>query len=192
LRLRAELLGEEGRRLVVTIARLSPQKGIETLIEVARMVRQQTPGAVFAIVGDGPQEAALRKLAIETGDDSGLRFVGRSQEPHLYLNAADLFLLTSRWEALPFTIVEAFQAGLPAVATDCGGVRELITAETGRVTPIGDAGAIAGAVLEILRDDGLRALMSEAARKRALLDRFKPEVMHARIEALYREVVSAG
>jgi glycosyltransferase involved in cell wall biosynthesis len=189
--LRTELLGEGGRRLVVTIARLSPQKGIETLIEVSKRVRARDPGVRFVLVGDGPQEAELRSLAAQSGAAEGLTFVGRSEEPHLYLAAADAFLLTSRWEALPFTIVEAFQAGLPAIATDCGGVRELISAQTGRVTGIGDVDALADAVLEIVGDDTLRSRMSTAARKASGEDRFKPDVMHGRVEALYREVVSA-
>ncbi len=189
--LRRELLGPDGARLVVTIARLTPQKGIETLIAVSKRVRESAPGVKFVVVGDGPQEEELLALARREGALDGLHFAGRSETPHLYLNAADAFLLTSRWEALPFTIVEAYQAGLPAIATDCGGVRELISPETGRVTEIGDVDAISKAVIELIGDDALRARMSAAARKTLLQDRFKPAVMHARIEALYGELISA-
>ena len=132
----------------------------------------------------------MRALAEKENALDGLHFAGRSETPHLYLNAADAFLLTSRWEALPFTIVEAYQAGLPAIATDCGGVKELISPETGRVTPIGDVEAISAAVLEVVRNDELRRRMSAAARLLLREDRFKPEVMHARVEALYRTLVS--
>jgi len=189
-KLRSELLGDSGKKLVVTVARLTPQKGIETLIDVSKRVRETAPDIRFVVVGDGPQEVELLALAKKENALDGLHFAGRSETPHLYLNAADAFLLTSRWEALPFTIVEAYQAGLPAIATDCGGVKELISPETGRVTPIGDVEALSNAVLEIMKNDDLWAQMSAAARRLLTQDRFKPEVMHARVEALYRALVS--
>ncbi|WP_461308631.1 glycosyltransferase family 4 protein, partial [Albidovulum sp.] len=128
--LRRELLGQ-GERLVITVARLEHQKGIDILIEaVARMIADR-PGYRFVIAGDGVDEAALRALAEARGVAGHLTFLGRVDRPHLYLRAADLFLLTSRWEALPFTIVEAFQAGIPAVATACSGVVELIDEAVG-------------------------------------------------------------
>ncbi len=187
--LRASLLGPSGATLVTTIARLSPQKGIDTLIAVSLRVRAQAPHVRFALVGDGPQEDALRAAAEAQGALEGLTFVGRSDEAHLYLHAADMFLLTSRWEALPFTIVEAFQAGRPAIATDCGGVRELIAPDVGVVTAVDDVEALSAAVLRMAGDADLRTRMGAAAAARAQDDRFKPDVMHARVEALYRDLV---
>jgi glycosyltransferase involved in cell wall biosynthesis len=188
-RLRSDLLGADGRLLVVTVARLSYQKGIDTLIAVAKRVGLSRPDIHFAVVGDGPLEDALRSAAVAQGVSARVHFIGRSEEPQLYLRAADIFLLTSRWEALPYTIIEAFQAGLPAIATDCGGVSELIDSSVGRVAPIGDVGAIAGAVLELAQASSLRAQLSAAAASRALENRFKPEFVHQQIEALYYEVV---
>jgi glycosyltransferase involved in cell wall biosynthesis len=188
-RLRKDLLGTEGHLLVVTIARLSYQKGIDTLIAVADRVGKIRSDIHFVVVGDGPLEESLREQVESQGVADRLRFAGRSDEPALYLRAADLFLLTSRWEALPYTIIEAFQAGLPAIATDCGGVAELIDMSVGRVVPIGDVEAITYAVLALAQDTSLRARMSAVASLRALEDRFKPEVVHKRIEALYYEVL---
>ena len=189
--LRRELLGADGRFLVVTIARFTYQKGIDRLIEVAKKIAPVRPDIRFVVVGDGPLEDEMRREAEEAGVTDRLFFAGRSEEPGLYLSASDLFLLTSRWEALPFTIVEAFQTGTPAVATNCSGVPELIDDAVGRVAPVDDMDAIVRHVLDIAGDETMRAAMASAAAARALEDRFKPEAVHARIEALYYDVLKA-
>lgn len=189
-KVRADLLGETGRFLAVTIARLTHQKGIDVLVEVARRVVAEQPDIHFAVVGDGDQEADAKAWAKAVGVEDHVHFVGRSEEPHLYLAAADLFLLTSRWEALPFTIAEAFQTGTPAVATDCGGVAELIDEIVGRVVPIGDPDAIAAAVLDIAADEPARQAMAATALARSREDRFKPDHIHRQIEAAYADLIS--
>ncbi len=186
--LRARLLGPTGDRVILTLARLVPQKGIDILIEVAARVKAAHPGWRFVVAGDGADDAALRARAKDRGVADTVLFVGRTAEPHLYLTAADLFLLTSRWEALPFTIVEAYRMGRPAVATACSGVVELIDDETGRVAPIGDVPAIAAALEEVLGDEGLRQRLAAAALARSREDRFDPDWVHPKFLELYREL----
>lgn len=185
--LRTRLL-KGGDRLVITVARLEHQKGIDVLIDaVARLVPTH-PGWRFVVAGDGVDEAKLRALAMERGVQGHLEFLGRVNRPHLYLRAADLFLLTSRWEALPFTIVEAFQAAIPAVATSCSGVVELIDDQVGAVVPIGDVDAIVREVARILGDDMLRRRMAVAAHEKSTLDRFNPDWVHRQFEGTYRQL----
>lgn len=185
--LRAELLGD-GDRVIVTVARLLHQKGIDILIACVARMKKTHPGFRFVVAGDGPDEAALHALAEEKGLGKHLRFVGRTERPHLYLRAADLFLLTSRWEALPFTIVEAFQAGTPAVATACSGVVELIDEAVGRVVPISDEGAICAAVVDILSDEKRRKKLAASSLKRSGEDRFDPDWVHRQFEKTYFEL----
>jgi glycosyltransferase involved in cell wall biosynthesis len=193
--LRARLLGAGpggGTRLVVTLARIAHQKGIDVLIEVAARLRDSHPHVRFALFGDGPERAAMEARAAAAGVlGRNLRFAGRTEAPHLALRAADLLLLTSRWEALPFTIAEAFQAGTPAVATDCGGVAELIDEAVGRVVPVGDVPAIAAAVAAVLADEPARAAMAAAALARAREPRFDPDRIHAEFERTYAELARA-
>lgn len=189
--LRAKLLGD-GERLVITVARLEHQKGIDVLIEAVARIIPDHPGWRFAVAGDGVDEAALKALARDRGVGGHLLFLGRVSRPHLYLRAADLFLLTSRWEALPFTIVEAFQAGIPAVATACSGVVELIDEGVGAVVPIGDVAAIARAVTRILGDESSRAKMAAAALERSRLDRFDPDWVHRQFEDTYYRLGGRG
>ncbi|MCB2115505.1 MAG: glycosyltransferase family 4 protein [Rhodobacteraceae bacterium] len=183
--LRRDLLGD-GERVIITIARLSYQKGIDLLIDLVARIEESHPGYRFIVAGDGPDEAKLKALAAARGVTGRLRFIGRVDRPHLYMRASDLFLLTSRWEALPFSIVEAFQSGIPAVAAACSGVVELIDEGTGAVFPVGDLDAAVREVARILGDEPLRAAMAAAALEKAKLDRFDPDWVHRQFEATYR------
>lgn len=189
--LRRELLGD-GDRVVVTLARLEHQKGIDILIDAAALILKDHPGVRFAVAGDGVDEGRLKAQARALGIAKEVRFLGRVSRPHLYLRASDLFLLTSRWEALPFSIVEAFQAGIPAVAAACSGVVELIDDQVGAVVPVGDVAAIAAAVGRIVGDDALRAAMGQAALERAKLDRFDPDWVHRQFEETYYGLAGRG
>lgn len=186
-KLRNELLGD-GDRVIVTLARLLHQKGIDILIDCVAKLKETHPGYRFVVAGDGPDEATLHSLAQEKGLGEHLNFVGRTDRPIRYLRAADLFLLTSRWEALPFTIAEAFQAGTPAVATACSGVVELIDETVGAVVPIGDIDAICEAVTNILSDEPRRAVLAANALERSREDRFNPDWVHRQFEKTYYEL----
>jgi glycosyltransferase involved in cell wall biosynthesis len=184
---RQQLLGD-GDRVILTLVRLSHQKGVDILIDCAARLLKTHPGWRFIVAGDGPDEAKLRALAAKKRVLPALSFIGRTSEPHLHLRAADLFLLTSRWEALPFTIVEAFQAACPSVCTACSGVVELIDDNVGQVVPIGDIPAICAAVEDVLSDESRRKAMADAALIRAAEDRFNPDWVHPQFEKLYYDL----
>jgi len=188
--LRQELLGPEGRYLILSLSRLQPQKGIDVMVEVARRVVAQAPGAVFAVAGKGPLREQAEGWARAAGVADHIRFLGPVSTVPLHLAASDLFLLTSRWEALPISIVEAFRAGLPAIATDCGGVGELIDDQVGALLPVGDAAAIADAVLAMIADPALAARKAAAALARSHEARFDPATVHAAFEATYAEMIA--
>lgn len=186
--LRAELLGD-GSQLVVTLSRLVYQKGIDILIDVVTRVSQSHPHIRFAVLGEGPLDEEMSALARARGVADKLQFVGRTETPYLYLRAADMMVLTSRWEALPISIVEAFRAGKPVVATDCSGVRELVDGNVGACVPVGDVPAIADAVIRVLGDPQKLVALSEAAAERGTENRFDPDWVNSRFEVTYRELV---
>jgi glycosyltransferase involved in cell wall biosynthesis len=186
--LRQSLLGD-GRFLVVTVARLAHQKGIDILVDVARRVREKIPGARFAVIGDGPMRDKVSGWADAAGVSDIVHFVGESSAVGDYLAAGDAFLLTSRWEALPVTIVEAFRARLPVIASDCGGIAEIVDGSVGAVTPIGDAQAAADAVIALASDEALRRRKGDAAYARAAEPRFSPDHVHGVFERLYEETI---
>lgn len=188
--LRRELLGEEGRKLIVTVARLAHQKGIDILIEAARRALTLDPTLRFVIVGNGPQREEAHRWVREAGVEDKVRLVGHSDNAPLYLAAADLFFLPSRWESLPITIVEAFQQGTPVLATDTAGVVELVDSSVGQVVPIGDVNAMAHALIDLTRDPARLAHMSEAAVARAGEARFSPPHVHQAFEQLYADMLA--
>ena len=189
---RQKLLGENGKYLISSLSRLDPQKGIDIMIEVARKIRDKRDDVVFAVGGHGPLEGMVGHWAEVAGVAEHIRFLGPVSNVQNLLCASDLYLLTSRWEALPISIVEAFQASLPVIATDCGGVKELVTPDVGRVLPVGDTSAIAAAILDLLDDAAQRRKLAEAARALSQHDRFSPPAVHAGFERIYAEMVGVS
>ena len=190
--LRAEILqGGEGT-ICLSLSRLDRQKGIDHMIAVAKAAVATRPDLIFCVAGQGPLTGEVQRWAEAAGVARHFRFPGPVRNVPDYLAAADIYLLTSRWEALPISIVEAMRAGLPVIATDCGGVKELVDAEIGRLLPVGDIDGLTGAVLEIAGDDPLRARLGAAARARSLEDRFEPDKVHATYAAFYQDCIAAG
>ena len=187
--LRSDLLGEGGRVLIVTVARLERQKAIDVLVEAARRSIARDPSLRFVVVGGGPQRDEASTWAVEAGIADKLTFAGHSDEVQAYLAASDIFFLPSRWESLPISIVEAFQRGLPVVATDTAGVEELVDEGVGRLVPIGDVDAMVEALSELAGDAELRGGLSDAALHRSHENRFSPAHVHASFEQLYREAL---
>ncbi len=190
--LRARLLAGREGPLIVSMSRLHEQKGIDVMIDVAARVVAGCPGAVFAVAGGGPLAGTVEGWARDKGVLDHLRFLGPVSTVPLHLRAADIFLLTSRWENLPISIIEAFRAGLPVVATDCGGVRELVGPEVGALLPVGDAEGIAAAVTALIADPALRRTKGDAARAFCAQAGFDPATVHRRFAALYQSLVNGG
>lgn len=186
-KLRAELLGANGNTLIVTVARLAHQKAIDHLILAAKQALLVNPALRFVVVGDGPQREHAKTWLAEAGVRDTVRFIGHSDNAPLYMAAADLFFLPSRWESLPITIVEAFQQATPVLATDTAGVTELVDESVGAVVPIGDIEAMAAQLIALTSDKQRLANMSEAALARSQHERFSPPHVQAAFEALYAE-----
>ncbi|MCH4152307.1 MAG: glycosyltransferase family 4 protein [Sphingobium sp.] len=186
-KLRAELLDTEGKALIVTVARLAHQKAIDHLILAAKQALKVNPALRFVVVGDGPQREQAQHWLAEAGVSDAVRFIGHSDNAPLYMAAADLFFLPSRWESLPITIVEAFQQATPVLATDTAGVTELVDESVGAVVPIGDIEAMAAHLIALTSDRERLAALSEAALARAGHERFSPPHVQAAFEGLYAE-----
>ena len=189
--LRESLLAGRPGPLVLSLSRLDPQKGIDVMLRVAARVLDRHPGATFAVAGGGPLAGQVAGWAEAAGVGDAFRWLGPVEGVDRFLRAADLYLLTSRWEALPISIVEAFRAGLPVVATDCGGVGELVDDSVGALLPVGDDAAIAAEVSTLLGDPDLLRAKGQAALVRSAEPRFDPDAVHCGFEAFYREILAA-
>ncbi|HET7476851.1 MAG TPA: glycosyltransferase family 4 protein [Dermatophilaceae bacterium] len=150
--------------MVLTVSRIAPQKELGVLVAAA--ARLSAPAPPWTVVGDGvPQlRAELEATARHTGVP--VRFVGADADVAGWLRRASVFVLTSRWEARALVVQEAMAAGVPVVATDVGGLRDLVAGH-GLLVPPGDAAAVAAAVDRVLGDPGLAARLSAGGREAA-------------------------
>ena len=187
--LRARLLGKDGKILIVSVARLHRQKGIDVLIAAAEEVIKSRLDIRFVVVGDGSEEELARALIQEANLEEYIYLAGGCDNPSIYLEASDIFVLASRWEALPLAIPEAFRAELPVVATNVGGVAEIVNDSVGAVVPSENPAALAQALLEIASDNEVREKMAVQARQEGQAERFDPEYIHSKIEAYYQDII---
>ena len=179
---RAELGINEETALLVTASRLAPQKALDVLLRALAML---SGDAALAVLGEGPLEYELRATAAEMGVSERVRWLGFRPDLPDYLAAADVFVLSSIWEGVPLAAQEAIQLEVPVVATDVGGMPELIEDRvSGRLVPARDPGALASALDETLRSHELRARYVERAA--ADLERnFSTERMLDRLRIAY-------
>ena len=155
----------EGVPRVVSIGRFAFPKDFATLVEALAATRVDYR-AVF--VGDGPLLQGLAATIRERGLTEKIDLPGNRIDVPDMLASADLFVLSTRSEGFPVSILEAMAAGLPVVATDVGGVAEsVVDGETGLLVPSGDSGALASALDRLLSDSGLRRRLGTAGRERA-------------------------
>jgi glycosyltransferase involved in cell wall biosynthesis len=185
--LRASLGIPPGAPAFVTVGRLEPQKDHATLVRAFASGRLRETGALLLVVGDGVLRADVERLAREQRVADRIRFLGtRSDVPRL-LAAADAFVLASRWEGNPLSVMEAMAAGRPVVATAVGCVPELVPASAGTLVAPGDVAALESALFE-LASDLPRARAQGAAAARIAEATFDLSVMTRAYEALYAEL----
>ena len=182
-------LGLPATAPVVAIAgRLNPEKRVDLFLEAARRITPEIPECRFLVVGAGVLMDRMRKLATEMGLDSNVVFTGERGDMDRILSAMDLLVLCSDFEGLPNVVMEAMAAGRPVVATDLGGCRELIVeGATGFLVPVGDPGALAEKMTQVLSlADRGRSL--GAAGSHRMRSEFSTAAMVRRCEELFLRV----
>lgn len=174
-------------------ARIEHLKGPAVLLEAFAAASKERDDLRLRIAGAGSLEQKLAARVEELGLASRCEFVGvyhRPEERKAFMQGLDLFAMPSLTEGTPNSVVEAMSHGLPVVATGVGGVPDVVTSEVGLLVPPNDAAALAGALLRLAGDAGLRARMgAAAARKYEQL--FSPEVVLPVLLKTYGRVASA-
>ncbi|MDY0309484.1 MAG: glycosyltransferase family 4 protein [Castellaniella sp.] len=178
--------GLDGRRVLVTAAALSPEKDPLTLIGAVDILRRTHPDVLCLHCGaDGAAADAARARVAELGLADHYRFAGFLPHVADALALADVYVSSSRFEALGTSVLDACLVGLPIVATDVGGHREILAPDRGLLVPAGDAAALARRITWVLaHPDAARAM---GARAQAMVQRdYAVAAMVARYERLYR------
>jgi glycosyltransferase involved in cell wall biosynthesis len=176
--------------VVLAVGRLKAPKDFSTLLHA---LGRLLPGTYRALIaGDGPEREQLETEARQLGLASSVEFLGERNDIPDLIRSSDLFVLSTRSEGLPMSVLEAMAAGLPVVASEVGGIPELVDAETGVLVPPEDPAALSTAVERLLADQGLRARLGAAGRARAE-ERFDLESWgRAHIRLYERELERAG
>jgi N-acetyl-alpha-D-glucosaminyl L-malate synthase BshA len=163
-------------------------KNIDTLVRVFARVQKRRP-CRLVLIGDGPEKARAEDLCRELGVERHALFLGNQDIMEELMPMADVFLLPSRQESFGLVALEAMSAGVPVVASNIGGLPEVVAdGETGFLHAPDDEEAQAASVLRLLSDHALRARMGRAARRLAQR-RFGVEEAVDRYERVYRRVV---
>jgi glycosyltransferase involved in cell wall biosynthesis len=171
--------------VVGSVGRLDKQKGYDVLIEALPSL----PDVTAVLVGDGPAREQLEALARDRGITDRLIITGWQAEARRYLGGFDVFVLPSRYEGFPLSILEAMLAGVPVVATDVGSVSEcVLDGETGAVVPADDRARLTATIRTLLDDAELRARMGGRGQERAR-SLFTVDVMARSFERLYAEIL---
>jgi glycosyltransferase involved in cell wall biosynthesis len=185
----------EGANLRVgMVGHLAPIKGQEDFVRAAALVCGRRDDVDFIIAGEdksrsGENRCSLEKLIKELGLNQRVSLTGWVDDVARLLRGFDLFVSPSRSEPFGLSIVEAMAAAVPVIATASEGAREIIDdGETGCLVPVGDAAALANAIVELLSNPQERERLSENAR-RAVRERFSLEGMVAATEQVYRQVL---
>jgi glycosyltransferase involved in cell wall biosynthesis len=177
----------EGAPLLLSVGRLTAQKDHPTALRAFAAVRARHPDAVLAILGKGPLEAETRALVADLGLEGSVLLPGRV-EIRDWLDRADVFVHTARWEGFGLVLLEAMLAGLPVTATAVSAVPEVVAdGRTGILVAPGDAAALAGAVGDLLDDPARARALGKAGRERART-RFSVARMADRTAALYESL----
>jgi len=175
--------------LIGIVGRLAPQKGHKYLLEALPMVRHVVP-AHLVIIGGGPLESDLRAQATRLGLDNAVSFLGSRNNVLDFMPHLDLLVSASLWEGLAAVILEAMAAGVPVVATDVSGSREVVTTgQTGILVPVANPEALAQAVIAMLTNASEAKRM--AANARSVAERFTVQNAVPCYEKVYQQVMKA-
>jgi glycosyltransferase involved in cell wall biosynthesis len=181
----------EGRPVVLAVGRLVPIKNLRLLVEAMPGVLARVPSAIALIVGDGPEEAMLKRLAAALGVGAAVKFTGYVAHEELpsYYRSADLFALTSTFDNSPNVVLEAMACALPVVSTDVGGVAEFVERDGGELVKASDVNELAAAIATWLESADRRKAAGTHNRRVVLL-RYSWRASAARLLSVYERVIS--
>jgi glycosyltransferase involved in cell wall biosynthesis len=164
-------LGVNGCRIVTMLSRLSLEKGPQYLLEAMPQVIRRVPSAKLLMIGDGSQRALLQQQARQLGIESHVVWAGKMPRPRAFAHLAisDVVAIPSQWEeGFGLAAIEAMAFGKPVVASDIGGLREVVAhGQSGILVPVGNTAQLGAAIGGLLQDETARHGLGQTARKRA-------------------------
>lgn len=179
-------------RILITVARLHPIKGLGFLIKAVSLIVQEIPDIQLFIIGDGPQRGELENLIHHNNIEKNVKLLGfKSQDQIInYLNISDVFILPSIHEAFGIALVEAMACGLPSVASNVDGIKDIIIDNReGVLVPPGDEKMLAKSILALINDNPKKERLSRQGRIK-VKENYSWRSVLSQMESLYQEAVS--
>jgi glycosyltransferase involved in cell wall biosynthesis len=175
--------------IIATVGRLSYQKAPEIFVKAAAIVAREFDKAKFLYIGIGELKKPIESLSLKLGLRDRLIFTGYRNDVFALLKSSHIFMLSSRYEGLPYSILEAMALKLPVVATNVTGTSELvINGKTGILVPPEDHEALAKAILDLIKDPKARKKLGEAGYQ-YVLENYELETMVQLTENLYQSLL---
>ncbi len=186
--LKAELGIPAENKIVVNVANFTPKKRHIDLLKAARKTVAEQPATSFVLVGQGPILDETRAAAAEMGLEGNVYFTGLREDAREIIAAADLFVLSSQFEGMPISVLEAMGTRTPVLSTRVGGLPEMIVAgEEGMLVEPGNPEILADSIVSLLGDEPLRRSLADRAFAR-VRDEFDVRNMVRKIEQLYLDL----
>jgi len=187
-----QALCPNGEKVIVHISNFRPVKNAQQVVEVFRRLQNGTSNVKLLLVGDGPDRVPTERKVRELGVSDDVRFLGKQDPVEEILSIADVFLMPSGSETFGLAALEAMACEVPVVASDVGGLPELIVhGETGFLCPLDDLEEFTACTRKLLIDEALHDEMAAAARTRAI-ETFDIDRVVPRYEEYYERVCEAA
>jgi glycosyltransferase involved in cell wall biosynthesis len=184
--LRAELVGDPSRPLLISVGRLTPQKGYNDLLAIFASLHETHPSAALIIAGGGHLRAELAAQITSLKLEGHVILLGVRHDVPRLLAASDIFVSSSHWEGLPVAVLEAMAVGLPVVATDVGEAPRVVVNGTGFTIPLGDKAGFVTTLRSLL--DHPESIQTLGAAAQAQIERYySATVWLDRLLTLYQE-----
>lgn len=185
-----EAWAPQGEKILMHASNFRPVKRIADVVRIFAKVREAIP-AKLLLIGEGPERLFIQQLVRELKLNSDVHFMGEQDQLEPLFLCADLFLLPSEQESFGLTALEAMNCGVPVIATDIGGLPEVIThGQTGYLFPVGDIADMAASAISLLGDPARHELFKAQARRRAE-QYFNGEKIIPIYEAFYEEILKS-
>ncbi|MDD3895152.1 MAG: glycosyltransferase family 4 protein [Syntrophomonadaceae bacterium] len=180
--------GRENPVRLIMVARFSEQKDYQLLFRALTEIKNNKAFEMF-LVGDGPLFLESQEMVQQLGLNNEVKFLGARNDVPALLAEAQIFVLISKWEGFPRSVLEAMRSGLPVIASDVGGTREsVIDDETGFLIPRGDIDILKDRLLKLINDPDLRGQMGKSGYRR-FMSNFTFEHMLEKTLKVYREII---
>ncbi|NHV06870.1 MAG: glycosyltransferase family 4 protein [Thaumarchaeota archaeon] len=179
----------DGKKIILYVGRLSYEKGLNVLLLALKKVLERDRNIVLVIVGDGPIKNELKVMSLKLRINPNVFFVGSLESNCLpsYYSMADVVVIPSIYEAQSLVLLEAMASGKPVIASNIGGLREIVTNRVGLLVKPYDCKALSEAILYLLNNEEVRKLMSLKAHEEA--KKYDIRIILPKIISVYEKVL---